>query len=108
MAHTPTFVYVLRPSRAAMLAEGMTPRKRDVVERHFDYLKELNSAGIVVLAGRTLATDASAFGITLLAADSLDEARRLMEGDPAVAEGVMAAELYSFRVALGGEVPPAS
>jgi len=55
-----------------------------------------------LLAGRTLNTGVSSFGIVILAAGSELEARRVMLGDPAVAQRVMRAELYPFRIALLG------
>ncbi len=107
MAATARYAYVIEPTRPTMLRDGLTPREGEVVARHFAYLQELNRKGIVQLAGRTLTDDGTAFGITLLAVETEEEARTIMEQDPAVAEGVMTASLYPFRVALGGEVPPA-
>jgi hypothetical protein len=45
-------------------------------------------------------TDASSFGIVVFWAESDDAARRIVDADPAVAGGVMRAELFPFRVAL--------
>lgn len=39
-------------------------------------------------------------GIVILEVDSEEEARELMENDPAVKEGVMEATLFPYRVAL--------
>ncbi|NLL89375.1 MAG: hypothetical protein GX228_10760 [Firmicutes bacterium] len=41
-----------------------------------------------------------AFGVVIFEADSEEEARFLMETDPAVEEGIMTAELFPYRVAL--------
>jgi uncharacterized protein YciI len=45
----------------------LTENEAEVVGRHFKYLKHLVSEGVVVMAGRTLNTDESAFGIVVFA-----------------------------------------
>ena len=60
---------------------------------------------MVLLAGRTLNTDPSSFGIVILTADTEQEARRIMHNDPAVKARVMRAELYPYRIALLGKLP---
>jgi len=60
---------------------------------------------VVLLAGRTLNTDPSSFGIVILTADTEQEARRIMHNDPAVKARVMRAELYPYRIALLGKLP---
>ena len=44
--------------------------------------------------------DPSGMGIVILEVDSEEEARVLMENDPAVKEGIMEAQLFPYRVAL--------
>jgi len=83
--------------------QGWTEREISVVERHFEWLKQLEIEGKLILAGRTLNTDESRFGIVILNVDTDGEARRLMEKDPAVKEGIMTAELYPYRIALIAE-----
>jgi uncharacterized protein len=83
-----------------MLATGPTPAELKIVGEHFAYLQGLVEAGVVLLAGRTLNSDVSAFGIVILLAESESEARRIMDNNPAVAQGVMRAELFPYRVAL--------
>lgn len=48
-------------------------------------------------AGRTLE---KTFGLVIFEAESEVEARRLMNNDPAVTEGMMTAELFPYHVAL--------
>lgn len=83
-----------------MLAEGPTEREARIVGQHFEYLRRLVDEGIVLMAGRTLNTDESAFGIAIFVADSPEAAEALMRADPAVAQGVMSAELFPYRIAL--------
>lgn len=97
---TPQFLYRLRPTRVAMLAEGPGAREAEILGRHFAYLKRLCDEGVVELAGRTLEGDERTFGLVVLRAASEAQARSLMQSDPAVKEGVMSAELFPFRIAL--------
>jgi uncharacterized protein YciI len=53
---------------------------------------------IVILAGRTLNSDESSFGIVIFTAESVEAARAIMTNDPAVQAGVTHARL--FRIAL--------
>ena len=46
-------------------------------QTHFHRLQKLLSEGKLILAGRTLNEDATAFGIVILEVDSEDEARNL-------------------------------
>ncbi len=94
------FIYRIQPTRSTMLTDGPTPDEERIVGEHFAYLQRLTRDGVVVLAGRTLVTDASSFGIVVFWAESDDAARRIVDADPAVAGGVMRAELFPFRVAL--------
>ena len=94
------FLYRIQPTRPEMLRDGLTGHEAEVVGRHFRYLEQLVSEGVVVLAGRTLNTDESAFGIVIFRAPSQAEARELMQNDPAVIGGVMRAELFPYRIAL--------
>ena len=86
-----------------MLAEGSTPEEAALVSQHFDRLKQLIDAGVVILAGRTLNTDASSFGIVIFNAETEEAARTLMNDDPAIKGGVFSAELFPYRVALIAE-----
>ena len=94
------WLYRIQPTRPAMLTEGPTSEEADIVSHHFNYLKDLTEKGVMILAGRTLNTDVSSFGICIFEAEDESAARRIMESDPAVVEGVMRAELFPYRIAL--------
>jgi uncharacterized protein len=100
MAH---YLYRIQPTRPAMLTEGTTPEEDTLVGEHFDYLKSLLSKGVLILAGRTLNTDETSFGIVVFKADSEQAAREIVDNDPAVRNGVMHATLFPYRVALISE-----
>ena len=93
-------LYEIRPRRVEMLSEGPTEQEASRVAEHFSYLSKLTDEGVVVLAGRTLDVDENGFGIVILAVGDEEEARRVMEKDPAVSGGVMSARLYPFKLSL--------
>lgn len=94
------FIYVLRLIPSLLNEENWTEREENIVDRHFAKLQELLEEGKLVLAGRTLSLDEKTFGIVILEAESEEEALIIMENDPAVAEGIMKAELFPYRIAL--------
>ena len=100
MSDVTHYLYRIQASRPEMLTHGPTPEEAETVSQHFAYLKQLTEQGVVVLAGRTLNTDASSFGIVILQADSEEAARNVMQHDPAVQRQVMRAELFPYRIAL--------
>jgi uncharacterized protein YciI len=101
MSDSNLFLYKIQPVRPEMLT-GETPEEEHTISEHFTYLKGLTEAGVVLLAGRTLNTDYSSFGIVVFTAGSEEEARQVMLNDPAVKQRVMRAELYPYRIALLG------
>ena len=100
MSSISQFLYRIQPTRPAMLSDGATPEEDALTAQHFRYLQTLTEQGVVILAGRTLNTDPSSFGIIIFNAESEDVARSIVDNDPAVRGGVMRAELFPYRVAL--------
>src|SRR5207244_1022938 len=96
------FLYRIQPVRHDMLANGSTEIESRVVSEHFNYLKQLTSDGVVILAGRTQNTDNSSFGIVLFNAGTVEEAREIMLNDPSVKNKVVRAELFPYKVTLLG------
>ena len=96
------WLYRIQPSRKDMLVSGPTPEEEKLVGEHFAYLKELTEKGVVMLAGRTLNTDESSFGIVIYMARDEMEATRIFADDPAVRAGVFVGEVYPYSVALVG------
>jgi uncharacterized protein len=94
------FLYRIQPVRAALLSQGPTADEEAVIAEHFEYLMRLAEEGTLILAGRTLNTDRSSFGIVLLDSESEEKARELMMEDPAVTAGVFTAELFPFRISI--------
>jgi uncharacterized protein YciI len=94
------FLYRVQPVRPDMLKTAASAEESKILDQHFDYLKDLTAKGVVILAGRTLNTDETSFGIVIFHAESEEAARRIMEGDPAVQNGVFHAALFPFRIVL--------
>jgi len=95
------YLYKIQPIRDGMLKTGATEEEKRIVGEHFSYLQELiGKGGVLVVAGRTLNTDNSSFGIDAFRASSDDEARGIMLEDPAVKNMVFRAELYPYRISL--------
>jgi len=99
------FLYRIQPTRAEMLTTGPTLEELAATQAHFAFLEAARDAGVVFAAGRTLTADEHTFGIVILRATDEQAARDFMEADPAVAAGVMRAELFPFRVALWAARP---
>jgi uncharacterized protein YciI len=94
------FLYRIQPVRHDMLTKGANEIESRIVSDHFNYLKRLTDEGVVILAGRTQNTDYSSFGIVLLNAETIEEAREIMLNDPAVKNNVFRAELFPYKTAL--------
>jgi uncharacterized protein YciI len=104
----PHFLYRLQPTRLEMLTVGPTELEAAIVGEHFRHLQKLTADGVVLMAGRTLNTDARTMGIVVFVAASETEAAALMQNDPAVKQGVMTAEVFPFGVALWSATGPAA
>jgi len=64
----------IQPTREGFLTES-TPDEDRIVGEHFRYLERLAQEGVVLLAGRTLNTDRSSFGLVIFEAESEGAAR---------------------------------
>lgn len=79
-------------------ADAWTEADWEVYERHHAHLLRGAAEGVVVLAGRS--QDWVGPAIVIVEVDSEAEARRFMETDPFVAEGLFGAELHPFKTAV--------
>ena len=91
-------MYLLRPVRAE-LADAPTDGELEVLGAHFAYLERLRDAGRLIVAGPSV-VEGDPFGLVVLEFEQEAEALAAMESDPAVAEGVMAAELRPLRLSV--------
>ncbi len=96
----PTYIYRIQPVRPEMLSEGATAEEERIAGEHFEYLKRLMSEGVLILAGRTLNSDYSAFGIAIFEARDDAHMREITACDPGVAQKLFRAEWFPYRIAL--------
>ncbi len=99
---TTIYMYTLQPLRVAIMTEGPTEMEAAVVARHWAYVQDLFTKGMIVFAGRTLVTDEGSFASVVFRADSEGQARDIMNGDPGVSEGIFRSRLYPYQVLLVG------
>ena len=96
------YLYRIAPARDGFLLES-TLEEDAIVSEHFQYLQTLTAQGVVLLAGRALHTDKTSHCLAVLETSAKEDARNLMENDPAMKAGVFRAELFPFSVALVSE-----
>ncbi len=94
------FIYVLKLIPRLLDENNWTAVEEETVGRHFEMLKSMLAEGKLILAGKTDGLSEKTFGIVIFEAASEEEALGIMNGDPAVAGGVMTAELFGYHAAL--------
>jgi uncharacterized protein YciI len=99
------FIYVLRLVPRLHADSAWTKEDNTVLARHFTRFQEATKSGQLILAGRTSEPGDKTFGIAIFEAADEDAARKFMQEDPAVAGGLMTAELHPFAVALERKNP---
>jgi uncharacterized protein YciI len=99
------FIYVLRLVPRLYADSAWTKEDDAVLKRHFARFQEAAKSGLLILAGRTSESGDKTFGIAIFEAPDEDAARKFMQEDPAVAGGLMTAELHPFAVALQRKNP---
>lgn len=90
------FVYIIRPLKENF-AETATESENEIMGLHFNYLKEMLASGKLIMAGPETT---GKFGLCVIETESEQEARHIMENDPAVRSQIVSAELYPYRVSL--------
>ena len=99
------FIYVLKLVPRLYSDSAWTKEDSAVLQRHFVRLQQAAKSGQLILAGRTSEPGDKTFGIAIFEAADEDAARKFMQEDPAVAGGLMTAELHPFAVALEHKNP---
>ena len=97
---TDIFLYTLHPTRPAMLTAGATDAEKAMAGQHWAHSIELLKKGVIIFAGRTMNTTPDSFASCVIRAKSEDEARAVMNGDPAVKGGLFRAKLFPFQPML--------
>lgn len=94
------WVYVLRLVSRLHDDNAWTDADKKLVGAHFTRLQTATKEGKVILAGRTTDAGDRTFGLVIFEAADEAAAGAFMNGDPAVAGGIMTAELRPYAVAL--------
>ena len=97
MSQLKHYVYQIRATRPGFDKGGPNPHEAEVMSVHFEYLNQLFTEGKLVMAGPCLDF---AFGLAILETETEEEARRIMQNDPAVVRGVMRAEFHPIRLSF--------
>ena len=95
------FIYQFLPGDRPELMTDMsawTPADEAISQAHYERLVAGSETGRVILAGRS--QDGIGPAVVIFRAESEEEARRFMEEDPFVADGLFRASLHPFRAAL--------
>lgn len=92
----PEYIYLIHPFRHEFF-ENPTPQEEQVMEAHYEYLKQAVSDGKVLLAGPCMD---ETFGVVVLKVENDQAARDFMLNDPSVKSNVMMAELHPMKVSL--------
>jgi uncharacterized protein YciI len=99
------FIYVLHLVPRLYDDEAWTADDKAAVDRHLGNFKAAVQSGQLILAGRTRESGDKTFGIAIFEAADEAAAQKFMEADPAIAAGVMIAELHPFSVVLQRKNP---
>ena len=96
------WVYLFTGFSRPDLLKTMTDDERAILSDHSAYLRDLTKRGGVVFAGPCTDLDSPnrGPGIVIIEAGGEDEARSVMENDPAVKHGLFVAELHPLRFSL--------
>jgi uncharacterized protein len=86
-------LYMIRYRPGPSYRPGTPLLKQDLRE-HGKYMQGLAKRGVMIAAGPTLAEPG---GLVLVQAASLEEARALMQNDPAVRSGIFVGEVSDWR-----------
>ena len=81
------------------MVDGPTTAEADVLAAHFAYLQRLRDEGRLIVAGPSI-VPGDTFGLVVLDVAHEAEALAAMQADPAIAGGVMSAELRPLRLSV--------
>jgi len=96
------FIYHVRLVPRLLSESACGEEEHALMRRHVGYLGDAAAAGTVILAGRIREDRPKVFGLVIYRAADEERARDFMASDPAVAGGMMTAELHPFNVVISG------
>lgn len=101
----PCYIYFLKLKSPFDKKTNWTDATNAILEAHWNYLVELNKKDVMKVVGRTDIEPDSPHntGIAIFNAEDEKAAREIMQNDPCVKNGIMAATLSPFNFALGNK-----
>ena len=92
----------LRLNEAYQNSAAWTDKENDIIAQHFNFLLDLSKRGILIFAGRTeyQLDHKDLFGLALIKAETLEEAKSILLEDPAVKTGIQIADVHPFKMAI--------
>lgn len=93
------FIYVLRYTPQFKESLKWTSKEYELAQEHVLYVKGLFDEGRCYMLGRTTNLfDANLFGIVVVDATNIEEAKSIMQNDPMVKNGIMTGEVNLFSI----------
>ncbi|WP_298759668.1 YciI family protein [uncultured Psychroserpens sp.] len=82
--------------------DNWTQEVKQVIEAHGEFLNSLGNKGTLIFAGRTVLNpeDENLFGITVIKATTIDEAKQLFKNDPAIKANVQQSVVLPFSLGI--------
>jgi len=96
------YLYTVQATRPGMLYQP-TSEEGHIAGEHIAYLRSLTQAGVGIFGGALKLRDSRHMGLFVFQVESDEEARSIVEQDPAVKNRIMRACLFPFRIALWNE-----
>lgn len=90
---------LLKPARLNM-HETVTEEEKGIFADHSEYLQKKYEEKVVLQAGTSFEKNQDHFAIVILRAKDKDEAVATIEGDPAVAKGLLKARVTEYSIFL--------
>lgn len=96
------FIYIYKLTEKYQDPEAWTTETEKIIEDHAQFLNDLGKEGVVIQAGRTLYSPGNEllFGIIIVKAESLEEAKKLLDTDPSILRGVQEATVHPFSLGI--------
>ena len=96
--HKPQYFFIKLNGTRPGWPNDMTQHEQQVMADHFDFLKDLIARKLFVTAGPVLSEPP--FGLGIIRARSLEDAKKIMADEPSVKSGVMTYEIYPMVLSL--------
>lgn len=98
----PLFIYRLRLTEHYRNAANWSDATNNIVSDHANFFIELGNKGMLIFAGRTALDpgDENLFGIAVIQADTVEEAKKIMAPDPVIINKIMQCEMFPFSMRI--------